>query len=209
MADILPIILHTRKGTPLRVLRPVEYDMLRSSVDSENTKLFLDLSLYTGMRYIELVRLSQNLDWIREQTHTIYLSHEAALKVERKAPDRFVHLSREGWHAVADFKRKGLDPKEDLYTRRGFTKFLKSNAAKAGISLDGLSAKTLRKTYESWLVQALVIKGNQPSALALIAKSFGHLESTAIAHYINLDFTKEDIDKIMVRTAGWMDQGGN
>lgn len=208
MADILPIILHTRKGTPLRVLRPVEYDFLRESVDSENTKLFLDLSLYTGMRYIELMRLSQNLDWIREQTHTIYLSNEAALKTERKAPDRFVHLSREGWHAVADFKRKGLEP-DDVYTRRGFTKYLKAHASKAGISKDGLSAKTLRKTYESWLVQALVIKGSQPSALSLIAKSFGHTESTAISHYINLDFTREDVEKIMVRTSGWMDQGGN
>jgi len=207
MPEILPIVLHTRKGTPLRVLRPIEYDMLKDSIDSENTKNFMDLSLYTGMRYIELKRLAQNLDWIREQTHTIYLSNEAALKEQRKAPDRFVHLSREGWYAVAEFKRKGLDPVEDVYTRRGFTKFLKAHAKKAGISLEGLSAKTLRKTYESWLVQALVIKGNQPSALSLIAKSFGHTENTAISHYINLDFTKEDIDKIMVRTAGWMDQG--
>jgi integrase len=208
MAEILPIILHTRKGTPLRVLRPIEYDMLRETIDSENTKLILDLSLYTGMRYIELMRLSKNLDWIREQTHTIYLSNEAALKTERKSPDRFVHLSREGWYAVDAFKRKGLEPDKDLYTRRGFTKFLKAKAIKAGISPEGLSAKTLRKTYESWLVQALVIKGSQPSALSLIAKSFGHTEGTAIGFYINLDFTREDVEKILVRTSGWMDMTG-
>lgn len=205
--EILPIVLHTRKGTPLRVLRPIEYDLIREKIDSENTKLVLDLSLYTGMRYIEILRLARNLDWIREQTHTIYLSNEASLKVERKSPDRFVHLSREGWHVVQDFRRRGLKPDDDLYTRRGFTKFLKARAVEAGVSTEGLSAKTLRKTFESWLVQALVIKGNQPSALSLIAKSFGHTEGTAIAHYINLDFTKDDVEKIMVRTSGWMNQG--
>jgi hypothetical protein len=74
------------------------------------------------------------------------------------------------------------------------------------VSEEGLSSKTLRKTYESWLVQALVIQGRQPSALGLIAKSFGHTESTAIAFYINLDFTRVDIEQIGIRTSGWMNQ---
>jgi integrase len=204
MAEINPIILHTRKGTPLRVLRPSEYDLIRNKVDNEVTRLIMDLSLYTGMRYIEMCRVVENPDWIREQSRTIYLSNEAQLKEQRKSPDRFVHLSREGWSAVSLFFMRVKAPKAELYSRRGFTKMLKTHAKEAGVSPEGLSAKTFRKTYESWLVQALVIQGRQPSALSLIAKSFGHTETTAISHYINLDFTKEDIDKILVRTAGWM-----
>ena len=207
MVEINPIILHTRKGTPLRVLRPDEYDLIRNAVDNEPTRLLMDLLLYTGMRYIELCRVAEHQDWIREASRTIYLSNEAQLKVERKSPDRFVHLSREGWSAVSLFFMRVKDPKAELYSRRGFTKLLKTHAKTAGVSSEGLSAKTFRKTYESWLVQSLVIQGRQPSALSLIAQSFGHTETTAVSHYINLDFTALDIEKILVRTAGWMNTG--
>jgi len=207
MAEINPIILHTRKGTPLRVLRPSEYEAIRNAIDNETTRLILDLSLYTGMRYIELCRVAKNPSYIREQSHTIYLSNEVQLKEQRKSPDRFVHLSREGWAAVSRFFMKVKDPVSELYTRRGFTKLLKTSAKSAGVSEEGLSAKTFRKTYESWLVQALVIQGRQPSALSLISKSFGHTESTAIGFYVNLDFTAADIEKIMVYTSGWLEPG--
>lgn len=207
MAEVInPIVLHTRKGTPLRVLRPTEYDAIRNAILNENTRLILDLLLYTGARYVELMRLAEHPDWIRESSHTIYLPPEASLKVERQSPDRFIHLSREGWSALTLWQLKIKEPKDEMYTRRGFTKFLKTHAKKAGISEEGLSSKTLRKTFESWLVQALVIQGRQPSALSLIAKSFGHTELTAIGHYINLDFTAQDVEKILARTSGWMGQ---
>ena len=68
---------------------------------------------------------------------------------------------------------------------------------KAGLGDKGLSVKTFRKTWESWLVVSY------SHALPLIAMSQGHTLITAMNHYLNLPFTKEDVEEIKIRTAGW------
>lgn len=200
LEEVKPIILHTRRGTPLRVLRPFEFDAIREQMDSIDQQLAFDVLLFTGMRYVEFIRFGNNPSWVRDRTRSIYLPPEAQRKEMRVSPDRFIHLSSEGWKAIKEFFSK---PRK-IYTREGFNKVLSKCAKRADIDGTGLSAKSTRKTWESWLVYQMILIDRQPAALEIVSKSFGHTSSTAIGHYINLDFTKEDIQEITMRTRGWM-----
>ncbi len=39
--------------------------------------------------------------------------------------------------------------------------------------------------------------------IVLVAMNMGHTNLTAMQHYLNIPFTKEEIEQIKVRTVGW------
>ena len=178
----------------VRILTPQEYDAIRDSAKRYYHQVMLDAALYTGMRYVELQRFQNHPEWFQKDRRAIYLPPEAQQKKERKFKDRYVYLSNVGMYAVQYF----LSLKERLPSIQAWNKNLKRWAEKAGLDLTGISAKTTRKTWESWLVTSF------PDKIPLICMNQGHTEVTSMNHYQQLPFTNAEKEEIRVRTAGWM-----
>ena len=181
----------------VRILRPAEYDMLLDTIYRRRGKYryreIINALLYTGMRYIELQRFREHPEWFDKKTRSIYLPPEASKKRKRTMRERYVYLSTQGIIHVENF----ILYVEDMPDRVTLNNTLRYWGKKSGLGEKGISVKTFRKTWESWLVVSY------PTALPLIAMSQGHTLITAMQHYLNLPFTKEDIEEIKIRTAGW------
>jgi integrase len=181
----------------IRILRPAEYDMLLDTIQRKRGKYryreIINALLYTGMRYIELQRFQQHPEWFDKKTRSIYLPPEASRKKKRTMKERYVYLSTQGIIHVENF----ILYVDKMPDRVSLNNILRYWGKKSGLGDKGISVKTFRKTWESWLVVSY------PTVLPLIAMSQGHTLITAMNHYLNLPFTKDDIEEIKVRTAGW------
>ena len=182
----------------IRILRPYEYDSLLDAIYRKNTKHryreILNALLFTGMRYVEFQRFMKNKDWFDKKTRSIYLPPEASRKKKRTMKERYVYLSTQGLIHVENF----VLYVEQMPDRVSLNNIIRYWGKKAGLGDTGQSVKTFRKTWESWLVVSY------PNYLPHIAMSQGHTLITAINHYLNLPFTKEDVEEIKLRTAGWL-----
>ncbi len=90
------------------------------------------------------------------------------------------------------YKNKKEKPKLQVWDRN-----IKGWGKIAGLNKIGLCFKTTRKTWKFWLVSYY------PKMIVLVAMSMEHTNLTAMQHYLNISFTKEEIEKIKVRTVGW------
>jgi len=187
----------------IRILRPREYDSLLGEIRRKNGKYhyreILNALLYTGMRYVELQRFMEHKEWFDRRTRSIYLPPEASRKKKRTMRERYVYLSTQGLIHVENF----ILYVEAMPDRRTMDNTLRYWGKKVGLGEGGISAKTFRKTWESWLVVSY------PNAFPLIAMSQGHTLITAMEHYLNLPFTEEDVEEIKLRAAGWLRKGPN
>ena len=61
----------------------------------------------------------------------------------------------------------------------------------------GITARTIRKSWESWLLATC------PDKIVRITLSPGHIETVALRPYINVAFTVEERDAIAAEVAGW------
>jgi len=177
----------------VRILRPEEYEALRGIIPKMEHQIILDTLLFTGMRYVELERFYAHAEWYDSQGGYIYLPPEASQKRKRKMRERYVYLSSRGRAIIPLF----LKLKVDLPSRIAWNEDLKRWGEKSGIGSTGLSAKTTRKTWESWLMVSY------PAKALLIAMSQGHTELTAMKHYLNLPFSADDLRRIKEYTGGW------
>ena len=178
----------------IRILRPSEYEAIRDAVPKMYHQIILDTALLTGMRWVELQRFSAHAEWYDSQGGYIYLPPEASQKRKRRMKERYVYLSSRGKAIVPLF----LKVRAKVPSRTTWNENLKRWAERAGIDPVGLSAKSTRKTWESWLV------ATYPDRVLLIAMSQGHTQLTAMNHYLNLPFSEEDRKRIKEYTAGWM-----
>ncbi len=178
----------------VRILTPREYDAIRDAANKHYHQIMLDAALYTGMRYVELKRFQEHPEWFQKERRAIYLPPEAQLKKERKFKDRYVYLSNVGMYAVQYF----LSLSQKLPSIQAWNKNLNRWAEKAGLDPAGISAKTMRKTWESWLVVSF------PDKIPLICINQGHTEITSMNHYMQLPFSMVEREVIKERTMGWM-----
>jgi len=177
----------------VRILRPREYELLRNVIPKMEHQIILDTLLFTGMRYVELERFSAHAEWYDPNGGYIYLPPEASQKKKRKMRERYVYLSSRGRAIIPLFLK--LDKR--VPGRVTWRENLMRWAEKAGIDPVGLSAKSTRKTWESWLV------ATYPDRVLLISMSQGHTEITAMRHYLNLPFSADDLRRIKEYTGGW------
>ena len=199
----------------VRVLTTTEYEALLSVITKPSLKKLVEVMLLTGMRYAEILRLKkypQCFDPVRKVIH-FKSGKKAAVQTER-----YIHLTPAGviavkaliedarenpfpatggmtlnlerWSALA-----GLEPSPEL---QGPVCVKGHNAGMERKNTWGMSVKTFRKTWESWLAVSY------PYKLDLIALSQGHLTGTAIAHYLAVPFSEEERAQILPYTAGWM-----
>ena len=154
--------------------------------------VLVDAMLRMGVRFVE----GQRLQWHGSQWfdgRLVHLPEEAVLKAKRKQLERWVRLSPSGIEAVQKFLRCPVE----LPSRWGWTDALVRWAKAAGISPAGMSPKTTRKTWESWLVCSY------PEHWMEILLSQGHTSGTSIMHYLNVGFWAEDKEEMKDYVAGF------
>lgn len=182
-----PILLHKT-----RVLRPKEWKALLTGCPKIEYKTILQTLLYTGMRYIELQRFQRKPHWFDGEF--VHLPEEAVLKKARKQNERWVRLNNQGRMMVQFF----ISVKTSVPTYQSWNENLKCWARRAGLDDVGLSVKTTRKTWESWLMFYY------PQQMPLITLSQGHTQLISLQHYLNMPFTEADRIEIRNYVEGWV-----
>ena len=182
-----PIILHHT-----RVLRPKEWRALLTGCPKIEYKTILQTLLYTGMRYVELQRFQRNPQWFDGEF--VHLPEEASRKVMRTQKERWVRLNNQGRMMVQFF----ITVKTSVPTYVSWNANLKCWARRAGLDDVGLSVKTTRKTWESWLMFYY------PQQMPLITLSQGHTQLISLQHYLNMPFTEADRIEIRNFVEGWV-----
>lgn len=181
-----PIILH---GT--RVLRPQEAKQLINAIPKREHEIQFKALLLTGARYVEMQRFQEHQEWFDGKF--IHLPATAIKKAKRKQRERWIRLNPLGREVVRSFLETSKLP-----TKQAWNQNLKRWAKLAGLGPEGLSAKTTRKTWESWLVFYY------PDKLANIVLSQGHTTLTSIQFYLNMPFTDEDKEEMKEFVEGWI-----
>ena len=171
----------------VRILRPIELTLLFSELSFKD-RVFFNALFFTGMRYVEVVRLHENMEWFEGKF--INLPKGAIKKVKVEFDERSVRLNIKGQKAIKTFLSG-----PQLPTRAGWGQILKKAAIRAGLDPVGLCAKTTRKTWESWLT---IVNKNNNTALNLITLSQGHTKETSISHYLGLPFTRYEEKEMII-----------
>ena len=177
----------------VRILRPGEYESLREGAKTLENQTRLDVLLLTGLRYVEAQRLQKNPDWL--DTKFVHLPEYAQKKAKRKQKERWIKLSSKGVTVLPYFFKATSPP---LPTYGAWTEDLERWAARSGLDPEGMSPKTTRKTWESWMVFSY------PERVLEVFLSQGHSEMTSLTHYLNLPFT--EVDKLQMKdwVTGWV-----
>lgn len=176
----------------VRILRPKEFQAILNGVPKIEYRTLLQALLYTGMRYVEMKRFQKHPEWY--DGDFIHLPKEAVLKEKRTQAERWVRLNNQGRMIIQYF----IQSKTQLPSYQSWNVNLKRWGRNAGLSSDGLSVKTTRKTWESWLMFC------HPTHIAMITLSQGHTTLTSLQHYVNMPFTESDRIEIQNYIQGWM-----
>jgi len=179
----------TRFG--IRVLRPGECKQLLNGVTKPEMKTQFQALLFTGMRYVEMKRFWQHPSWF--DGDFINLPKSAVKKQKRTQMERAVRLNAQGKVHIEYFTRL----KRPLPSWQSWTMNLKRWAKHVDLDTTGLSAKTTRKTWESWLMYYF------PERRFEIALSQGHTTVTSLRHYLNMPFTELDRYEVKEFVEGW------
>jgi len=177
----------------VRILRPEEYKLLLSGCSRHEYRTMLQALLYTGMRYIEMKRFQRFPSWF-DGNGFIHLPKDAVLKDKRTQMERFVRLNPQGKLVIEYF----VQLRRKLPSYQSWSMNMKCWARRAGLSEKGLSSKTLRKTWESWLMFYY------PQRSMDVALSQGHTTVTSLQHYLNMPFDERDKIYMKEFVEGWI-----
>jgi len=176
----------------IRILTPKDYETLKAAIPKDSHKAVLDILLITGMRYAEMLRLYDHREWYNDKRNIIHLPEGAQRKHKRRQLERTIHplpsmfnyILRDFWEG----KRPPLEPTWNKNVQRW--------AMNAGINPYGFSAKTTRKTIESWMIAAGVIEST-------VCLRQGHDSLTSMRHYQGLAFSDDEIRGIKKQLTAW------
>lgn len=178
----------TRDGTA--ILKPAELKMIIASIPREKSRVKFEAALYSGMRYSELMALKKHKEDFNAHDKSILVRSK---KVKTKTPLRYVHLNDLG---VRAFQRI-ISDKLWFPSRTTWDENLKKWAVLAGVDPAGFSAKSLRKTYECYLVVKYT------KLIEQIFLSQGHVRDVALKHYLSFSFSDQDILEMDEYVRGW------
>lgn len=181
-----------------RIFRPYEWERLMRGCSKIEYKTMLEALLYTGMRYIEMQHFQTYPSWF--DGDFVHLPRELATKKrKRKQEERWVRLNNQGKMAIRHFI--SLDKKLPSY--QSWNENLKCWCRRANLDIEGISVKSTRKTWESWLMFYY------PERIMDITSSQGHTQTTSLQHYCNMPFTDRDELEIKQYVEGWVTKKGN
>ncbi len=180
------------KDYRIRILRPKEYAALLNGCKRTDYRTMLQAMLYTGVRYVELKRLQSHPDWFDGEY--LHLPFDAVHKEKRTQMERWVRLNQTGKMVLEYFLRSD----KPMPTYQSWSMNLKRWARNVKLDSTGLSSKTTRKTWESWLMFYY------PNQLPAIALSQGHTQMISLRHYVNMPFNDEDKLLMKKYVEGWI-----
>ena len=188
-----PIFLTTEKGYKIRILSPFDYDLMEKVIDKPYLLTIFNIARWTGMRYAEIRRLYDHPEWVMTERKHIHLDSKAQKKVKRKALERHVPIPTQIENELKYFFKNQRPP-----TMQTWDENLKRWADKAGLGIEGISAKMTRASLETWMVAA----GLDDRSICLRQ---GHNTITSLNHYQALPnlFTVSERLEIEKRLAGW------
>lgn len=176
----------------IRIFVPVEYDKFKVGIPKKRHKTLFELSTITGMRYAEIQRLYDHPEWYSESRNQIRLNEDAQKKVKRKAKERTIDLLPSTFPYILDqFFNWPAPPDIDTWNQD-----LKRWAVKTDFNPFGISAKTTRKSIESWMLSS----GVPPFK---VYQRQGHDPQTSLYHYQGLSFTDIEMHQIKKRLMEW------
>lgn len=185
-----------------RVLTPAEADAIRTVISKPSSRALFDLLLYTGLRFSEVRQLADNPAIYNEGRNRIEIASTKP-KAKAKGPKRDVVLGDRGRAAVRSFLDLGAKvPASVSAWQQNLIRWadLAGLAPLPGATASnptGITVRTTRKTWESWLLAAC------PAEITRITYSQGHSETTALKHYLNISFMPEEVEAIRREVAGW------
>lgn len=169
-----------------RILTTSEYESILDLIEKERLRVVVETLLNTGMRYSEFKEFSGHLAWFDFKNRAISLPGDST----KTGKGRVVHLTPAFSKRLYQYLREHKNL--DVPSRQAMDSNLKRWMHEIGVS-----CKTFRKTWESWLIAA----GYSSMAIAL---SQGHSELISYKHYANLDpRLKSEMDKVRKHTEGW------
>ena len=174
-----------------RILRPSEYKQMFNAIPKRPYQTFLNTSLLTGMRYVELQRFQKHPNWFDGEF--IHLPEEAILKRERKQKNRVVILNPLARNIVGYF----LDITQPLPVWQTWKDNLRRWAIRGELDPIKINTKTTRKTWESWLL------ASYPNDIVKLTLSQGHTSITALQHYMVVGFNDQDKADMKEFVEGW------
>ncbi|MBN1455985.1 MAG: site-specific integrase [Methanomicrobia archaeon] len=190
MSEKIPILKGKKIKT--RILRPSEFEQLRLGAKRTENRTLLDACLLLGARYTECQKIQANARWF--DGNFVHLPSEAQRKVKRKQAERWIRLSSMGKTILPYF----FENRKRLPSIQAWDYALVQWAEQGGLNPVGISSRTMRKTYESWLIFYF------PEATNLVYLSQGHTTLTSLQHYINLPFIDEDKKSMGKWVEGWL-----
>jgi len=186
----------------VRILRPCEATALIDTIPKHHHGVMFKALLYSGMRYVEMQRLQEHPEWLTGSF--IHLPEVATKQGRKKSRDgrqtrsqveRWVRLNPVGLEVIKQYLKLG----EQLPGRyQSWRDNLVRWAEHAGIGSEGMSVKTTRKTWESWLIT--VYKAHVPDVLL----SQGHTYEVALQSYWGLPFTETDKGEMLAYVGQWV-----
>jgi hypothetical protein len=173
----------------VRIFRPWEVTAVISAIPKVEYKTMFETLLYTGARFEEIDWLLKHPD--RFEQHAIRMLSKKA-NVRHK--ERYIRLNANGKRAVEYY----LSAKKAFPSRDGWNADLKRWCKSAGVDVQGVSSKSTRKTWESWLTTMYTDK------FQMIFLSQGHTDKVAIEYYLMLPFSEKDKEEMKYYTDGWI-----
>lgn len=175
--------------TGVKLFRPTEINAIIKAIPKVEYKDKFEAMLYTGCRYEELRWLYMHPDSFTGETILMPSS-----KPQAKHKERYIRLNVNGRRAVQFFLRG----KKNLPDRDGWNANLRRWCMLAGIERKGISSKSTRKTWESWLVTMY------PDNYPFILLSMGHTDRVSLEYYLMLPYSDADKKDMKFFTDGWI-----
>jgi integrase len=182
----------TMKSEFYRVLKPQEVKSIIDVIPKMRHKMAFKTELYTGMRFKELHDFSGHADWFNHKRKLIILP----AKYTKTHEERKVNLTPQFSEILYYYLEAGNELKYPSY--QTWQMDLCRWSSLAGIEdAINISAGTLRKTWESWLLESGYVE-------IRVMASQGHSSATSFKHYYNNDWSLEEREQIKKETSGWM-----
>jgi integrase len=174
----------------IRILRPADYDLFLDQILKDHHKTIFEILFWSGMRYIELQGFYSHPEWYMKESRAIQLlgSEGAQRKVKRTLEDRYITPIPPQLETLLRFFHKGPEPP----SLQAWDEDMSRWAAASGFDPKGFSAKTTRKSIESWMIAAGI------SEMQVCLRQ-GHDKITSMRYYLGLPFSPEEKEIIKKR----------
>jgi len=180
-------IIHSESNT--RIFRPYEFKQFLDAIKKPFQKERVEFLLYTGCRYQEGIEVHKKTNRINGKTLQV-----RNMKAMVKEKYRYVQLNNNGIRSVDYYFRHNKSLPHYVTFHENMNRWFKSSGLIPG---GEIGSKCLRKSWESWLVNIY------PEQIAKVFMSMGHVETTALKHYLSFPFSDNDKKDMLYYADGW------